>query len=224
MFWRSGALALTLAVALPATAHATTDSQAWTTASVNVKLNSKWRLSEELTFRFSDNRNGLYEIENNTLLGYALSPTVTLAAGYTHDPQYSAGNFTILERRAREQVTVDKLATLGKGSFTGRLRAEQRWRDGLSGTGWRLRPFLRYSVPVAGKVKLVLSDEPFINLSTTSFQKQKGFERMRNFAGLSIPLSSKLSLEAGYLNQYFFNRNRPDESDHVASLTLSGNF
>ena len=38
-----------------------------------MKLAKKWRLQEELVERFSDNRNGLYEIESNTLLGYKLS-------------------------------------------------------------------------------------------------------------------------------------------------------
>jgi hypothetical protein len=39
------------------------DSQVWTTAAVNVKLSDKWRLSNELTVRFSNNRNGLYDLE-----------------------------------------------------------------------------------------------------------------------------------------------------------------
>lgn len=217
-------LSLVAALGCPATAYAREDSQLWTGAAVNVKLGGKWRLNQEVVARFSDNRNGLYEIESNTLLGYAVTPTLTLAAGYTHDPQYAGGHFTVLERRAREQVTVDKLLTIGKGSVTGRLRAEQRWRDGLDGTGWRLRPFARYSLPIAGKAKLVLSNETFVNLNTTVFQRQSGFERMRNFAGISVPVSKKISVEAGYLNQYFFIRNGEDQSDHVASLILSGNF
>src|SRR5436305_291826 len=95
------------------TALASSDSQIWTTAIVNVKLGNTWRLQEELVERFSDNRNGLYEIESNTLLGYRLSKTVTLWGGYTHDPQYSAGHFTVMEHRIREQATFDNAAKLG---------------------------------------------------------------------------------------------------------------
>src|SRR5438309_2360422 len=94
-----------VAVALPAPASAAHDQQIWTTANVTAKLSDKWRLQEEVVARFSDNKNGLYEIESNTLLGYRLNKAVTLWAGYTHDPQYSGGHFTTMEHRAREQIT-----------------------------------------------------------------------------------------------------------------------
>src|SRR3954447_4215896 len=129
-----------VALALPARAWASEDSQIWTTSSATVKLGDNWRISEELVGRFSKNRHGLYEIESNTMLGYRLNKVVTVWAGYTHDPQYAAGDFTIMEQRAREQVTLDGFAHLGKGRLNGRIRLEQRWRHGLDGTGWRVRP------------------------------------------------------------------------------------
>ena len=140
-------------VAVPASASH--DQQLWTTQTVNVKLNDKWRFQEEIVERFSDNRNGLYEIESNTLLGYRLSKAVTLWAGYTHDPQYSAGDFTVMERRAREQATFDNVATLGQGKLSFRLRTEQRWREGVDGTGWRFRPYVKYALPLAKGSKTV---------------------------------------------------------------------
>jgi hypothetical protein len=115
-------------------ARASSDSQLWTTQVVNVKLGDNWRLQEELVERFSDNRNGLYEIESNTLLGYKVSKSTTLWAGYTHNPQYSAGHFTIMEHRVREQITFDNVAKLGLGRLSFRLRGEERWRTNISGT------------------------------------------------------------------------------------------
>jgi len=128
---------LLLAAALPAQAIAGTDSQAWTNLAATVKLSDHWRLSEEVTGRFSDHRDGLYELEVNTLLGYRLSKVVTLWAGYTHDPQYLGGEFTLMEHRAREQVTFDKFATLGPGTLSARVRSEQRWRSNAGGTASR---------------------------------------------------------------------------------------
>src|SRR4051794_33990328 len=84
-------------------ASASSDSQFWVTTGATVSLSDSWRLSEEFTARFSDNRNGLYDVEANTLLGYRVSKKVTMWAGYTHDPQYSGGDFTTMEHRAREQ-------------------------------------------------------------------------------------------------------------------------
>ena len=208
------------AIAAPARA-ATSDSQIWANGSVTVKLNDRWRIQEELTGRWSDNRHGLYEVESNTLLGYRLNKVVTLWAGYTHDPQYSGGDFTVMEHRAREQVTFDGIARIGKGKLNARARLEQRWRNGVDGTGWRFRPYLKYSLPIAGKTALNISTEPFFNLNTTPFQKQSGLDRVRNLVTVSTPLTKTLTGEAGYMNQDGFVRGGPDTSDNIAYFGLS---
>lgn len=64
------AAAFLIGLALAPSASAADDSQPWTGVSATVKLADKWRLSEDVTVRFSDRRDGLYEIESNTLLGY----------------------------------------------------------------------------------------------------------------------------------------------------------
>ena len=217
---RSSWLTIAAVLSTPAAA-AKSDSQIWSTASATVKLSSRWRVQEELTGRFSDNRNGLYEIESNTLLGYRLNKVVTLWAGYTHDPQYSSGDFSVMEHRAREQVTFDGFAKLGPGKLSARIRTEQRWRDGIDGTGWRLRPYLKYALPIHGKVALNLSSEPFINLNTTSFQKKSGLDRVRNLITISAPLSNRLTAEAGYMNQHGFVRGGPDTSDNIAYFAVA---
>jgi len=215
------ALALLTTAAIPAPALAASDSQVWTNSVVNVKLSDKWRLSEELTGRFSDNRHGLYEIESNTLLGYRLNKVVTIWGGYTHDPQYSGGDFTVMEHRAREQVTFDGFTKLGQGKLSARMRMEQRWRDGADGTGWRARPYVKYSLPIAGKTALNFSSEPFLNLNTTTFQRKPGLDRVRNLVTISTPVSKKVTLEGGYMNQHGFVSGGPDTSDNIAYFNLA---
>ena len=212
--------ALLFGLLLPTAASAAADSQVWATASATVKVADKWRLSEELTTRFSDRRNGLYEIESNTLVGYRLSKVTTLWAGYTHDPQYSAGHFTVMERRAREQATFDNVLKLGPGKLSARMRLEQRWRENVDGTGWRLRPYVKYSFPIRGKTALNLSSEPFVNLNTTSFQRTGGLDRVRNLVSVSTPITGRLTGEAGYMNQYGFVRGGKDSSDNIAYFAL----
>ena len=105
-----------------------------------------------------------------------------------------------MKHRTCQQVTFDNLAQLGWGSLSGRLRYEQRWRHGLDGTGWRVRPYVKYSLPLHGKMALNLSAEPFFNLNRTSFQRQSGLDRMRSLISVSVSLSKRLSGEAGYMN------------------------
>lgn len=212
--------------ALGTPALARDDAQLWIGGNANIKLSDKFRLQQEVIARFSDNRNGLYEVESNTLLGYSISKKVTLWAGYTHDPNYAGGDFTVMEHRIREQVTFDNVAKIGGGTLSARLRLEQRWREGVDGTAWRFRPYVKYSLPFrAGhKTALVLSHESFIDLNSTSFQRVEGEERMRNLIAITTPVAKNVSLEVGYLNQHSFVPNGPDNDDHAASVTLGLSF
>lgn len=211
-------------LAMPCAAQAAQeDDQLWLQTSVSVKLGGAWQLSNETNFRFSDTRKGLYEIENNLLLNYKLNKTVTIAAGYTHDPQYTGGTFSVMERRAREQVTFDNVTKIAGGSVSFRLRAEQRWRNGIAGTGWRLRPYAKYVLPLSkdGKTTLTFGHESFVNLNSVSFQSQPGWDRMRNNVAVKFPLSKVLSAEVGYLNQYTVVRGGVDKMDHAATANIS---
>jgi len=221
LFRRAAAAAASLCAATPA--FASSDGQIWTNATATVKLSDRWRFSEDVTVRFSEDRDGLYEIEMNSLIGYRIGKGVTVWAGYTHNPTYSGGDFVVMEHRAREQVTFDNFAKLGRGSLNGRIRVEQRWRDGLDGTGWRVRPYVKYTLPFkkGGKTALVLSTEAFFNLNTTRFQRTDGLDRTRSLVAVSTPLGKKLSVEVGYLNQHVFVRDGPDADDHVASFSLN---
>ena len=218
--------ACALASLLPAPALARSDFQQWATVAASVKASDRIRVSGESSFRFSNDRDGLYEIESNVLLGYKLNDKVTAWAGYVHNPMYSDGDFTVMERRAREQLTFDNIAKLGKASLSARMRLEQRWRDGIDGTGWRMRPYVKVGIPLGDKSAptLNLTNETFLNLNTTSFQSQDGLDRMRTAAALSFPLSSTLKAEAGYLNQHRFVRGGPDNDDHAITGTISLSF
>jgi hypothetical protein len=204
-------------------ALASEDTQYWQTLQVGVQLPDNFKLSSETVFRTSDAK-GFYEIEENIMAGYKLDKHVTLWLGYTHDPQFSHGNFTGLEHRIRQQVTIDNFALIGKVKLSGRVRLEERFRDGIAGTGWRLRPYIKASVPFIGKSTVSVTHESFLDLNTTSFQKVSGYERMRNAISVGVPLNKKISIDFGYLNQHGFVRNGPDTSDNVLTTGLSASF
>jgi hypothetical protein len=211
------------ALALSSPAWAGEDTQYWQSLSVNIGLGGGFRISDELVVRSGEAR-GLYELENAVMLGYKPSKQVTIAAGYVHDPLYLHGDFTVMEHRLRQQVSVDNFAKLGSVKFSGRMRMEERWREGAVGTGWRMRPYLKASMPLVGKTTLNLTHESFVNLNTTSFQKVSGYDRMRNAIAVSAPLNKRFNVDFGYLNQLGIVRGGPDNMDHVLTLGLSANF
>jgi hypothetical protein len=223
---RTALAAAALGALLPAQAAARSDTQLWTTGSVTVNVSDRVRVAEEVVLRVSDRRDGLYEVENTLLASYKLADGIWAGAGYVHNPQYDAGDFTVLERRAREQIGYDNFATIGRAKLSARLRLEQRWRDGVGGTGWRTRPFVRMTVPLGdkGAPSLLLSNETFFNLNSVSFQAQDGLDRMRTAATLQIPVMKGVNAEVGYLNQHRFVRGGPDNDDHVANLAIAFTF
>lgn len=198
------------------------DFQQWLSLSARVALSGKAAVQNELVARSSDDRGGLYEVENSLVLGYKLSSTMTAWAGYVHNPNYTAGDFAVMERRAREQITIDNFAKIGGAALSARLRLEQRWRDGLEGTGWRVRPYVKVAVPLGSKTApaLNLTAESFVNLNNSASQSVDGLERLRSAISLTFPVSKAVNLEAGYLNQHRFVRGGADTDDHVLTAAL----
>lgn len=214
-------LGASLCLATPATANE--DTAYWQNLNVAVKLSPDWRISSETSVRVSDQR-GLYQVQETLLLGYKPSKTVTVWAGYVHSPLYNKGNHLVTEHRFRQQVNVDNIAKIGPLTINGRLRLEQRWRDGNADTGWRLRPSLRGVMPLAGKVNLIAAHESFFNLNTTAFQSRTGHDRMRNSVAIGVPLSKKFNLELGYMNQRAFVAGGADNVDHIINTTIAASF
>jgi hypothetical protein len=211
------------ALALATPALASEDTQNWETLNITVGLPGNFKLSSETVFRDSDAR-GFYEIEENVMLGKKLNKTVTAWLGYTFNPLYNNGTFRTREHRFRQQVNFDNVVQIGKVKVGGRIRVEERWRENASGTGWRMRPQIKASAPIIGKVNFNLSHESFLNLNKNSFQTVSGLDRMRNAATISWPLTKQIGVEVGYLNQHGFVRNARDTSDHVLTVALSATF
>lgn len=216
-------LALAAAFGAAGPASASEDTQYWQTLNISVALPDNFKVSNETVRRSSDAR-GFYEIENNFMVGKKLNKVVTVWLGYTFDPQYNHSTFRVREHRFRQQVNFDNFAVLGKVKLSGRVRLEERWREGQTGTAWRLRPQVKATVPIAGKVTLSVSNEEFIDLNNSNFQTVEGFERMRNAIYVTVPLSKKISIDFGYLNQHSFVPNGPDSSDNVLTAGLSASF
>ena len=193
------AIGAVLLAALPSVAEAD-DGQVWLSANARGPIAGRVELGVETIERFGrDGEGGLYESENVAMLGFRFD-RATLAAGYVRDIAYHGAGATI-EQRARQDFSVDHLATIGGLVIGARLRAEERWRDGSSGTGVRIRPFVRLTLPVTGQLNLLASHESFVNLGGGAGQRG-GYDRARDFLGVGVPLTKRVRVEIGYLNQW----------------------
>ncbi|PZU61191.1 MAG: DUF2490 domain-containing protein [Sphingobium sp.] len=211
-------------VIVPAAASAQTrhDEQAW------VNLTSMGSLSGDLVYflevqpRMGDGVSRLDQLLLRGAAGVKLSPAVTLYQGYAHVVVPVDGGRDVNEERSFQQLSW----TIGKGlggEWSSRTRLEQRWRSDGDDMGWRLREMLRYETPLKPGTQgpsALLYSELFVALNDTDWGARGGFDQIRNFVGLEIPVGGASTIEAGYLNQYIDQSGGRGRMNHVASLTL----
>lgn len=203
-----------LAIASPALAQQE-DAQIWLQTNAQVPVSDKLRLTVEGIARFSDRTNGLFHTEIGGILGYKLNDNVEIGFGYRHVGSHG-GNSADDENRLRQHVIV----TLGR--ITTRLRVDERFHPDGSEIGFRIRPLLRYNHPIGKDYALFISHESFFMANDTKWGQRAGYDRVRNIAGVTIPIAKGVSGDLGYLNQYRFPRNGSRaQMDHALNFQLT---
>ncbi len=152
-------------------------------------------------------------------LGYAVTDQVTLFSGFAAIQMDPAQKKPFTELRPWQQLTWNLPVT----GFTLQSRTRLEERIHQTNLGWRLREFIKTTVPVPGTDRVFLSayEELFFDLDDTTWGQRSGFRQNRFFAGPGFQLdrAKHVSLEVGYLNQWLDKRNE-DRDNHVLSLNL----
>ena len=208
---------LLLFAATPAAAQQG-DGQLWLQVNTVVPLSNQARLTLEQIARFSDRQDGLYQTEFGGILGYRVADGVELGVGYRKVGAHN-GNTGANEDRLRQHIV------LTRGPLVGRLRVDERFNPRGSEVGFRIRPLLRYNQRLRGtRVALFASHESFFLPNSTDWGQRRGYERMRNAVGVTLPVSRAVAADIGYLNQYRFARaGGRAQMDHALSLQLTIN-
>jgi hypothetical protein len=213
-------LALPILALWGAPASAQQEAEAlWLQVNTHVPLDANTRVTIEQIARFSDRQDGLYTTEIGALIGQKVSKQIELGFGYRHVAFYN-GNTAADENRFRQQV----LGTFGR--FSTRFRIDERLYPDGNEVGIRIRPLVRYNQPLGSKgLAVFVSHESFFLANTTKWGQRRGYERMRNWLGLVVPIAPKVSADVAYLNQYRFARGGARaQSENALNLQLTINF
>lgn len=204
----------------------------WMTANSVLRTNRHWGLLADASHRRSD----LARANDLTLLriapGYWITQDLSVAAGYAHlwsTTSGASGEITLNENRLHQQLIY--VLHSGRSSFNGRIRIEERWREGtLNGlpsktfnytTRYRLLVGYRQPLSHASHAPQILLAEE-IMLHSGESVRHGMFEQNRLFAGIQWKLSKTLNLETGYM--YTWQKLLPEntyQSIHTIRLTLS---
>jgi hypothetical protein len=210
---------LSFALTAPAIA-AQEDPQAWGAATASISASDKLVVWLEAQGRFSDDASRLGQLLLRPAVGLKLDKTTTAFLGYAYVFTDPVGPASSDEHRIWQQLNF-RLAGDGQGvTLTGRSRFEQRFRQGSTDMGLRFRQLLRVTAPLQGKARIVGWHESFIALDDTRWGQRSGFDRMRNFAGVALPVNANISVEPGYMNEYV-KLSAQDRMNHIASLTVN---
>lgn len=200
------------------------DFEAWSTITASGAVAGSVLASFEVSIRADDFGTRAPTTLIRPALGYQMSRNVSLWGGYARVDTRPQGQAATAENRYFQQLLWAP-GSVGGVTIALRTRLEQRTVEGAKDTGWRLRQQIRATVPLrkAG-LSAVVSSEPFVALNSTDFGASNGLDQWRNFAGISVPATKRLSVEFGYMNRYVQRRGRPDRVDHIIPLTLGYRF
>jgi hypothetical protein len=219
---RTRLLLAAASLSFPVTAMAAhEDEQVWLAQFSTIEVGQKVLLFTDVQLRFTDGADRLGQVLLRPAVGYRITPSDTLFLGYAHVRTEPLNGTPTDEHRMFQQALVRVAGGPGKTTVTSRTRLEQRWLEGRSGMGWRLRQQLRLDTPVAKGLNAIVWAEPFVNFDTTSWGQRAGFDQLRGFAGVGVPIARGIAIEAGYSGQYVNRFNAPDRMNHIGSLSLT---
>ena len=210
-----------LAIAAPAAAETAEDRQLWFNVNVSGTTSSGFAYLAEVQPRFFEDAGRLGQVDARGAIGWRLSPSVTAYGGYVHSFLPIEGARDRNEERLFAQLSWS-VGKVGGGTLSSRTRLEHRQRNNGDDTGWRVREMLRYvhKLTTPEKTRALVSVEAFAALNDTDWGANAGFDQVRSFAGVEVPIAGKSTLELGYLNQTINDPGRRLRMNHIASVAL----
>jgi hypothetical protein len=217
-------LVTTIAISGEAIADLESDGGVWgvitasgSAAALSPKLEDfRWWL--ETQARFRDDAGEFDQSIVRPGLGYAISAELTVWLGYGWFRTSPDGGSDFDEHRIWQQLSWSR--NFDPVHLTTRSRFEQRFRDDGDDTGGRFRQKIGASHPLSSQFDLVVYDEVFVNLNSTDWGADSGFDQNRGFAGFRWNANQHVSLEFGYLNRFTHRSGKRDAMDHIAMITL----
>lgn len=190
-----------VALALPASAAAqdSVDAQLWAQVLATVRVSEHWRLHLEQQPRWHQDMSESFQVITRSAVGRQVHDRATLWGGYAWVAK-PPGPGVAHEHRIWQQLSAT-FPTANRWTPSLRLRLEQRFQDGWTGSSHRLRTMGRFVRPLndGASWSLATWNELFLTFDETVGGPWQGVDQNRLFAGLLRQLNPKAGLEFGYM-------------------------
>lgn len=220
---RTAVVAIAIALPSAAAAQSREDVQLWAAVGASGSVSGDLVAAADVQFRLVDDLSRAGQTVVRGSLGYRVGRTVTLSLGYVRAIAHRQDGPDFREDRAFEQLGW-AIGSVGGGALSTRARLEQRWAGPTRALAWRYRQQLRYARPLTTRgLAAVATVEPFFHLNSADWGPRAGLDQVRAMAGVSLPLSPALVVEAGYQLQYV-RAAGGDRLNHTVPISLALRF
>jgi hypothetical protein len=206
-------LAIVSILSVHISAQTTHENTGWFAWFSSFKLSGHWRLYFDGQVRSANDWDYVRTILLRPGITYVFNDknTMTLGYGYIATISRSANGSknTLSESRIWEQYI--NTAKIGRASLQNRFRLEQRFIERTSENVFaqRLRYFARTIIPFAKPKNsfnkgffAAIQNEIFLNVQNKDKINNSFFDQNRIYLAIGYRFSSKIDLDAGYMNQY----------------------
>ncbi len=197
-----------------------TDLQAWFVTSASHEFHNGTTATVELQPRWNNNITQADRILLSGSLSFPVTKTLSVAQGYTWRGLFQP----VFTNENRPWQQLQWKWTHGRLTFSERVRLEERFLENSGGITLRGRAMSRLAIALDRRKRWawVLSDELYHNLASNADPPKNGFEQNRLFTGFNRKLTHDLTVEAGYLMQYFpHHHTQRSKLNHAIFLTLA---
>ena len=206
--------------ALPAAAQVEHDGGGWLNLTAQGRVGARGIWFAEVQPRLQDEGQRLDQLLLRGAIGVRVTDRLSLSQGYAHILQSAPGARDPNEERSFQQIAWSVPGT-GRLALSSRTRIEQRWRSDGKDMQLRLREMVRASHPIRGTgVRALASTELFWVMNGVDWRAGTGFDQLRSFIGVEIPVHGKSTVEAGYLNQTIDRPGGAARMNHNIAVSL----
>ncbi|MGE3468781.1 MAG: DUF2490 domain-containing protein [Vicinamibacterales bacterium] len=212
---------IAVGVAAPAAGQDPPDVRTWTGVSIQGRVGpgSPWRWTSDSLVRARDGAGTLDFVAERVVFTRDVAARSSVGIGYAYGQGFPDGG-SLREHRFVQQY-------LWSGGGVGRwlslkTRVEERFVTGQQSMALRVRQQVRVTWPLPSRQGLrgVVAEELFVRANSTKLGL-RGFDSNRVFVGVARPLTSRSSLEVGYVNVVWRSASGDARRSHVMSATLA---